>query len=166
MCVFLPWPSCSSKDNNLIYCHENEKSMDRVSLDCRQKLPFSWSTNCFRHYPLRYPHLRHRRTGCRYSYSSFPEHSLVDLAILHTITSSWPGALSHRDFKFTNTVLLQPAHRQSITRAGGWCPPQLFWLIKARPQTGYIKVYMTYIFLMRNDPGFLWWQPAQALRRR
>jgi len=98
----------------------------------------------FRHYPLRYPLLRHRRTGCRYSYSSFPEHSLVDLAILHTITSSWPGAaLSHRDFKFTNAVLLQTARRQSISRAGGWCPPHLFCLIKARSQTVYINVYMT-----------------------
>ena len=72
----------------------------------------------------RYPLLVHRRTACRDSPSSFPELSLVDLAVLDTITSPYLTETSK------NSVLA--ACRQSTTRADVLPSHGRRWLINFR----------------------------------
>ena len=149
MRVFIPRPSCSdcsSKESDLIHCHEREKSVANgslVGLSCRQKLPFR-----SRHSPgpLRYPVFRHRRTGCRYSYSSFLKlpGTLARLTSL-SYSRGHRVILSHRDFKFTKAVLLQPAEHYSR------------WRLVLSPtilvDQNAITNRLYDIFLMSNDPA-------------
>jgi hypothetical protein len=66
--------------------------------------------------------------------STFLELSLVDLAVLHMIASSYPTETS------TNAIL---ARRQSITPSRADGLPNLFWLIKARSRTIYITPFLS-----------------------